>query len=324
MKRRPPACVLTIAGSDSGGGAGVQADARTIHALGGFACMAITAITAQNTRGVQRWRPEPPAMIAAQIEAVLGPGVGPGFLSSPNLRRPGRTLVLPAKWPKLGRTAQRTGAGLARPMQSAMAGDGGVVLHQSGALPVRAIKTGLIPGAAGVRAIARALEVHRDLPLVVDPVIGSTSGTLFLDRAGVVVLRRELLPYATLVTPNWPEAEALSGIRLHSFTDAERAARAIVDESHCAVLLKGGHAPGSICRDCLVMPDGQVHWFESARIDTPNTHGTGCVLAAAVATELAKGNALEAAVAVARAFLQRSLRAHRQVPWGGAGPAFAG
>ncbi len=278
MKRRPPACVLTIAGSDSGGGAGVQADARTIHALGGFACMAITAITAQNPRGVERWRPEPPAMLAAQIEAVLGAGVRRGD-SAPT---------------------------------------------QTGALPVRAIKTGLIPGAAAVRAIARALETHRQLPLVIDPVIGSTSGTLFLDSAGVRALCRELLPHAALVTPNWPEAEALSGIRLHSFTDAERAARVIVDESHCAVLLKGGHAPGNVCRDCLVMPDGHVHWFESPRIDTPNTHGTGCVLASAVATELAKGNALEAAVAMARAFLQRSLRAHRQVQWGGAGPAFAG
>jgi hydroxymethylpyrimidine/phosphomethylpyrimidine kinase len=175
-----------------------------------------------------------------------------------------------------------------------------------------------------VRAIARSIQGKPDVPLVIDPVIGSTSGTLFLDGAGVRALMGELLPLATLVTPNWPEAESLSGIRLHSFTDAERAARAIVDGCGCAVLVKGGHAPGNVCRDCLVTADGHVHWFESTRSVTPNTHGTGCVLASAIATELAKGRSLERAVATGRAFLQKSLRAHRAVGWGGAGPAYPG
>jgi hydroxymethylpyrimidine/phosphomethylpyrimidine kinase len=262
--------VLTIAGSDSGGGAGVQADARTIHALGGFACMAITAVTAQNLRGVRSWRAEPPATIAAQIEAVLGIG------------------------------------------------------GRSGALPVCAVKTGLIPGAVAVRAVARALSQSRRIPLVVDPVIGSTSGTPFLDRAGLRALREDLLPRATLVTPNWPEAEALAGVRLRSFADAERAARALANECGCAVLLKGGHAPGNVCRDCLVTADGQVHWLQGPRIRTENTHGTGCVLSSAIATELAKAKKLEEAVRGGRAFLQRSLGVHRTVKWNGAGPAFPG
>lgn len=261
------ACVLTIAGSDSGGGAGVQADARTIHALGGFACMAIAAVTAQNTAGVRRWRAEPPAMIDAQIRAVLG---GPG------------------------------------------------------ALPVRAVKTGLLPGAAAVRVVARALADHGRVPLVVDPVVGSTSGTTFLDGAGLRALRAELLPLATVVTPNWPEAEALTGMRLRSFTNAEQAAAALMTACGCAVLLKGGHAPGNVCRDCLVTRDGQVHWFEAPRVNTPNTHGTGCVLASAIATGLAQGVDLEAAVAEARSFLLKSLKQHRREKWSGAGPAFPG
>lgn len=258
----------------------MQADARTIHALGGFACMAITAITAQNTRGVASWRPEPAAVIAAQIAAVLGTEVG-------------RSV------------ARRSAAGY-------------------GVLPVRAIKTGLLPGASAVRTVAAVLAAHRDIPLVVDPVIGSTSGTRFLDTAGLRALRREVLPRARLVTPNWPEAEALAGCRVRTFAEAERAARAIVAETGGAVLLKGGHAPGNWCRDCLVTPDGAVQWFESERIATPNTHGTGCVLSAAIATELAKGTPLVRAVVLARDFLQRSLRAGRSMDWDGAGPAFAG
>lgn len=261
--RRP--CVLTIAGSDSGAGAGVQADARTIHALGGYACTAITALTAQNTRGVSLWRAAPPRLLAAQLAAVLSD------------------------------------------------------------LPIAAAKTGLLPGSAAVRAVVRALEDFPRLPLVVDPVIGSTSGTRFLNPAGLRVLRDALLPRATLVTPNWPEAAALTGLRLETFADAERAAQALHAACGCAVLVKGGHAPADhACRDCLITPDGRVRWFSSPRIVTRNTHGTGCVLSAAIAAHLAHGVALETAVVQARAFLQRSLRTHRQARWGGAGPAFPG
>lgn len=259
---KPPPCVLTIAGSDSGAGAGVQADARTIHALGGFACMAITAVTAQNTRGIVAWRAVAPELIAAQIEAVLDD------------------------------------------------------------LPVRAVKTGLLPGAAAVRAVVSALKKYPRVPLVVDPVIGSTSGTRFLPAAGVRVLREELLPRATLVTPNWPEAAELAGGPVRSFEEVETAARVLAAECGCAVLLKGGHAPGAKCRDCLVTRDGRVRWFTGARVRTRNTHGTGCVLASAIATRLSLGDEIEHAVVRARAFLRQSLRAGRMTRWAGAGPAF--
>lgn len=262
--KRPPLGVLTIAGSDSGAGAGIQADARVIHAMGGFACTAITAVTAQNTRGVTHWQAMPPRMITAQIEAVLAD------------------------------------------------------------LPVAAVKTGLLPGAPAVRAVARALAGRR-LPLVIDPVIGSTSGTRFLDEAGVRALRAHLLPLATVVTPNWPEATALTGRRVASHEEAEAAARCLADASGVAVLVKGGHASGQRCRDCLVTPDGMTRWFEHARVSTRNTHGTGCVLSAAIATGLAAGCDLPQAVAAAVRRLHGGLVQGRRIRWGGGrGPAFCG
>ena len=263
MKTRP--VILTIAGSDSGAGAGVQADARTIHALGGYAAMAITAITAQNSLGVAAWRPVPVDMLAAQIEAVVGD------------------------------------------------------------YKVAAIKTGLLPGAAAVRAIVAALKIRPTLPLVVDPVLGSTSGTRFLTEAGVRALKKELLPRAALVTPNWPEAESLSGLPVRSFAEAEAAAREILKTGCGAVLVKGGHAPGAKCRDCLATADGRLRWFESPRIATKNAHGTGCVLSAALATELGRGAPMVKAVQHARRFLLNALRGGRKLRLGqGRGPAFAG
>lgn len=262
MKTTLPPCVLTIAGSDSGAGAGLQADARAIHACGAFACTAITAVTAQNTRGVTAWRPVAPVLMAAQIAAVLDD------------------------------------------------------------LPVAAVKTGLLPGAAAVRAVARALAMRR-LPLVVDPVIGSTSGTRFLDDAGVLALRRHLLPLATLVTPNWPEAEALTGRRIRTASDADAAARVLAASAGCAVLLKGGHAPGGdSCRDVLAWPDGRTKAFTGRRIRTLNTHGTGCVLSAAIAAGLARGPDIAVAVSAGRALLRSGLIGGRSQRWGaGAGPA---
>lgn len=262
---RPPPCVLTIAGSDSGAGAGIQADSRTIHALGGYALTAITAITAQNTRGVSAWRAVPPALLTAQITAVLKD------------------------------------------------------------FPVRAIKTGLLPGGVSVRAVAAALKAYRHVPLVVDPVIGSTTGTRFLSASGVRTLVRELLPRATVVTPNWPEAEALTGMAIRTFADAECAALQLLERGCQAVLVKGGHAPGAVCRDCLVTQDGRVRWFESPRIITRNTHGTGCVLSSAIALRLAQGESVEAAAGSAHRFLTRSLASGRRRRFGGgAGPAFLG
>jgi hydroxymethylpyrimidine/phosphomethylpyrimidine kinase len=262
---KPRPCVLTIAGSDSGGGAGIQADARTIQALGGYALTVITAVTAQNGRGVTAWKPVAPALIAAQLEAVL---VG---------------------------------------------------------YPVSAIKTGLLPGTAAIRAIAAVLRRHPRLPLVVDPVIGSTSGTRFLPAGAWRELWSSLLPLATLLTPNRPEAEALTGRQLRSDAEVEAAARELAAAAGCAVLIKGGHTLGRSCRDCLATPAGRVRWFQGPRVATRNTHGTGCVLSAAIACELAQGQKLGTAIPRARAFLLRSLQRNRRTQWGvGAGPALAG
>jgi hydroxymethylpyrimidine/phosphomethylpyrimidine kinase len=264
MGRVRPPCVLTIAGSDSGAGAGLQADARTIGALGGYAATVVTTVTAQNARGVRAWSPVPAALITAQIDAVL---------------------------------------------------DG---------LPVAAIKTGLLTGAA-VRAVARALARRPDRPLVVDPVLQSTSGTRFLHGRGLRALQRELLPRAALVTPNWPEAAVLTGRPVRSAAEAEAAARRMIAAGCRAVLVKGGHGRGPLVRDCLVTADGRTRWFAGPRIKTKNTHGTGCVLSAAIAFELARGRPLPAAVAAARRFLRASLRRHRGLRLGpGRGPAFPG
>ncbi len=257
-----PCCVLTIAGSDSGGGAGVQADCRTIHALGGFAVTAITAVTAQNTRGVVDWQPVAPRLIAAQINALLAD------------------------------------------------------------LPIKAIKTGLIPTAAAITAIGAALKESSAISLVIDPVIRSTSGAEFLAPDGVRALRDVLFPGAALVTPNWPEAEILSGTRIRNYGDAERAAHLILSAGCRAVLIKGGHAPGNELRDVLVAADGVMESFRARRIETKNTHGTGCVLASAIATRLAQGAALVDAIADARKFLRAALERGKKVTLGhGHGPA---
>jgi hydroxymethylpyrimidine kinase/phosphomethylpyrimidine kinase len=159
-----PLCILTIAGSDSGGGAGIQADQRTIRAVGGHALTAVTAVTAQDTRRISAWRPVADSLIAAQVESALR-----GF-------------------------------------------------------EVCAVKTGLLPGSGAVRAVCKALELVPAIPLVVDPVLSSSSGTRFLSLAGVRILRDRLLPMASLVTPNWPEAAALAGIAVGTHAQARRAA----------------------------------------------------------------------------------------------------
>ena len=260
---KPPLCILTIAGSDSGAGAGIQADSRTIHALGGYALTAITAVTAQNKRGVMAWRAVSPTLLAAQIKAVAGD------------------------------------------------------------FPVAAAKTGLLPGTTAVKVIVESLPLG--IPVVVDPVIGSTSGTRFLSAVGVKVLKKHLLPRATIITPNWPEAALLTGLPVTTFREAEIAGRALLADGCQAVLVKGGHGGGRICRDCLVMADGRVRWFEHARVNSSNTHGTGCVLSAAIATGLARGRRVDAAVGDAVEFLHENLKAGRALKWGGgAGPAFAG
>ena len=194
-----------------------------------------------------------------------------------------------------------------------------------GGYPVAAVKTGLIPGAGAVRAIAAALSKAPAIPLVVDPVIASESGTVFLPPAGIKALKKSLMPIASLITPNWPEAALLSGMGVRTHAQAEKAARRIASECGRPVLVKGGHGPGITWRDCLAMPDGGAVWFEGPRIATRNTHGTGCVLSAAIASWLGRGADLAWAVKLGQSFLQRALLRGRGLEWGGGrGPAFYG
>jgi hydroxymethylpyrimidine/phosphomethylpyrimidine kinase len=264
-KVNAPFCILTIAGSDSGGGAGVQADQRTIRSIGGHALTAITAITAQDTNRIAAWKPVPDSLIRSQIDSALA-----GY-------------------------------------------------------PVAAIKTGLLPSPGAVRAVSAALANYPSIPLVVDPVLSSTSGTRFLSATGIRALRRMLFPRAFVITANWPEAAALAGQAVRTHLQAEKAATRIAARCGRPVLVKGGHAPGPLWRDCLAMPGGGAVWFEGPRIATVNTHGTGCVLSAAIAAWLGRGASLTESVRLAQSFLQRALTRGRGLDWGGGrGPAFYG
>ncbi|HEY1847588.1 MAG TPA: bifunctional hydroxymethylpyrimidine kinase/phosphomethylpyrimidine kinase [Opitutaceae bacterium] len=260
-----PLCILTIAGSDSGGGAGIQSDIRTIRALGGHALTAVTAVTAQDTRRISAWKPVAESLIQAQVESALS-----GFT-------------------------------------------------------VGAAKTGLLPGPGAVRAVAKALARHPTVPLVVDPVLSSSGGTAFLSPSAAGLLRRLLLPRAVLSTPNWPEAAILARIQVRSHEQAARAAAKLAEETGRPVLVKGGHSRGPECRDCLALPGGGTVWFTAERIQTPNTHGTGCVLSAAIATWIGRGADLMEAVRLGHSFLQSALVRGRGLDWGGGrGPAFFG
>jgi len=240
--------VLSVAGSDSGGGAGIQADIKTIQALGGYAATAITALTAQDTYGVQAIFPVPPDFVRAQMRAVLDD------------------------------------------------------------IGADAIKTGMLGEAATVLAVCEVLSAYKAIPLVVDPVMAAKGGAALLAAAALAVLRARLLPLATLLTPNVPEAEALLGHAIPD-TDAQlRAALALRELGPRAVLLKGGHLPGDEVVDVLASESGVV-LFRADRIATRHTHGTGCTLASAIATGLAQGMALPDAVARARAFVRAAMLA---------------
>jgi hydroxymethylpyrimidine/phosphomethylpyrimidine kinase len=237
--------VLVIAGSDSGGGAGIQADLKTVMALGGYAQTAITALTAQDTRGVQAVMPVPPDFIRAQIRAAL----------------------------------DDIGADV--------------------------IKTGMLGDAAAIEAICDELP---DLPLVVDPVMIAKGGASLLAGAALATLKARLLPRATLITPNLPEAEALTG----RVIDSEASMRAALDDllrlGASAVLLKGGHLPGDDLVDLLATGQGVRAWHD-LRIATRHTHGTGCTLASAIATGLGQGMSLVDAVSRARDYVRDAIRA---------------
>lgn len=246
--------VLIIAGSDSGGGAGVQADVKTVTALGAYAATAITAITVQSTLGVQAVHPLPVELVAAQARAVL----------------------------------DDIGADV--------------------------IKTGMLGSAAMVAAVAD-LVVAAGRPAVVDPVMLAKDGSPLLDADAVAVLRERLLPLATLLTPNAPEAAALTGLQVATTADLQRAGERLLSLGARAVLMKGGHVAGDRVVDLLMSGDG-VTRFESGRIASRNTHGTGCTLASGVAAGLSQGLGLQRAVERARDYL---LEAIRRAPHFGAG-----
>ncbi len=245
--------VLTIAGSDSGGGAGIQADLKTFSALGVFGMSALTAITAQNTRAVTAVFELPPDIVAAQIDAVVED------------------------------------------------------------IGVDAAKTGMIANSALIRVVADKVRQHRLEPLVVDPVMVAKSGDRLLREEAVEALRAELVPLATVVTPNLPEAEVLVGRSLGSLDDMRAAAREIVGLGARSVVVKGGHLAGDATD---VFYDGRRFVELSApRVQTSSTHGTGCTFASAVAALLARGNDLEAAVRGAKSYLTAALE--RAYPIGG-------
>lgn len=240
--------VLIIAGSDSGGGAGIQADIKTVTMLGGFATTAVTAITAQNTRGVSGIWPVDINAVEAQMQAVLGD------------------------------------------------------------IGTDTIKTGMLGSAALVEAIAETLDTFAfDIPRVVDPVMVATSGDKLIDEKAVSAIASLLVSGAALVTPNAPEAEILTGKAVDGINGQRRAANALLERGAKAALIKGGHIPGRVLVDVLQTEHGE--WiFESERIETTSTHGTGCTLASAVATHLAQGKALPDAVEQARDYLRGAIR----------------
>ena len=238
---------LTIAGSDSSGGAGIQADIKTMTANGVFATCAVTALTAQNTTGVTDILESTPLFLEEQLDAVF-------------------TDIFPD-----------------------------------------AVKIGMVSSAELIAAIARKLKQYGAKRIVVDPVMVATSGAKLLRDDAIETLKRELLPLAAVLTPNIPEAEILSGMTITDAAGMEAAARAISETYGCAVLCKGGHQINDA--DDLLWRDGAGKWFRGKRIHNPNTHGTGCTLSSAIASNLAKGYDLDAAVERAKDYISGALGA---------------
>jgi hydroxymethylpyrimidine/phosphomethylpyrimidine kinase len=239
---------LTIAGSDSGGGAGIQADLKTFQQFGVFGTSVIVALTAQNTRGVRAVEAVPDTMVSAQL--------------------------------------------------TALAED----------LPPAALKTGMLAEAGLVRLVARAIRENGWAPLVVDPVMVSTSGTRLLTTEAEEVIREDLLPLAALVTPNLDEAAILTGRVVHDPSTMERAGASLLRFGVGAALIKGGHLSADTITDVLVAPSGVRH-FTHRRIESKSLHGTGCTLSAAITAGLALGHSLENAVLDGMDFVHRAIDA---------------
>ncbi|MCR5613843.1 bifunctional hydroxymethylpyrimidine kinase/phosphomethylpyrimidine kinase [Treponema sp.] len=238
---------MTIAGSDSSGGAGIQADIKTMTANGVYAMSAITALTAQNTTGVQGIMNVTADFLRQQIDSCI-------------------TDIRPDS-----------------------------------------VKIGMVSQIELIKVIAERLKFYGIKNIVVDPVMVATSGAKLIDDNAIDILKSELLPIATVCTPNIPEAEILSGMKISSADDMEKAARAINEKYSCAVLCKGGHNLNDA--NDLLYTGNKATWFNGKRIDNPNTHGTGCTLSSAIAANLAKGASLEESVKNAKDYLSRALAA---------------
>ena len=238
---------LTIAGSDSSGGAGIQADIKTMTVHGVYAMSAVTALTAQNTTGVTGIMEVTPEFLGKQLDCIF-------------------TDIRPD-----------------------------------------AVKIGMVSSGKLIETIAAKLMQYRAENIVVDPVMVATSGARLISEEAILVLKEELLPLAALVTPNIPEAEVLCGNRITSALDMEAAAKQIGDRYHCAVLCKGGHQQNDA--NDLLYAEGKSTWFCGQRIDNPNTHGTGCTLSSAIASNLAMGDPMETAVKKAKDYISGALGA---------------
>ena len=238
---------LTIAGSDSSGGAGIQADIKTMTANGVFAMSAITALTAQNTTGVTDILEATPQFLGEELDAIF-------------------TDIFPD-----------------------------------------AVKIGMVSSSGLIAVIADKLRQYGAKHIVVDTVMVATSGAKLLRDDAIAVLEEQLLPLAAVLTPNIPEAEILSGMTIRNAADMELAARTISERYGCAVLCKGGHQINDA--DDLLWRDGAGKWFRGRRINNPNTHGTGCTLSSAIASNLAKGYDLDASVERAKAYISGALAA---------------
>lgn len=249
MSDKPKGRVLIVAGSDSGGGAGIQADIKTVSALGGYAMTAVTAITVQNTLGVTGVHAVPPDVVRAQIEAVMSD------------------------------------------------------------LGTDTWKIGMMGSADHVRAVMEAWYAVGDgAPVVLDPVMIAKGGASLLEDDAIAVIRDELMPVAAIVTPNAPEAEALTGVAVNDLDGQMSAADVLVNQLGAwSALVKGGHIHGSVVRDVLLTREG-YRVFESPRIETRATHGTGCTLASAIAAYMALGLDLEPAVDKARFYVMEAIR----------------
>ncbi len=235
---------LTIAGSDSSGGAGIQADIKAMTMLGVYAMSAITALTAQNTTGVTAVLEVPPQFLQQQLDAVFED------------------------------------------------------------IPPDAVKIGMVSSAELIKTISERLQFYGAKNIVVDPVMVATSGAKLIDDNAVATLKKYLFPLATLITPNIPEAEKLSDIKINSAADMEKAAKIIFESYGCAVLCKGGHSLND-ANDILF--DGETKIFEGKKISTTNTHGTGCTLSSAIAAGLAKNLNLTDAISAAKNYISGAL-----------------